>query len=404
VTNARAAFLIAALTFAGVAQAEPRFAARFGFACSVCHINPTGGGLRTAYARDVFEKQQLTFSPGNDGIPGLDLDPRLSDRLTIGGDFRLAMIWQPNRGTTDPPPSSQTLFITLPTRFSFFPMQVDLYVGAELSRHVMLYTDVGANGSFEAFGLIHDLPFGTYIKAGYFIPPYGTKLPNHTAAMRQPLGFQPTDKDAGVEVGIVRPWLDAQVALLNGQPGSPFDQAERPALSGRLALIHDFGSVKGTVGPSYRWVPSDVQVTDAQGVQHTLTSTEVQGGGFLWLAMGRLSYIGEIDWHIKDDATQLNAQNRATRSGQLISYNELMLLADRGVDAGITWEFMDRDIYGSQDALHRFGIQGSIFPAAFTEIQAFLRFYNPVFAPTAASPRRLEQGKWEIIAFLHLFY
>ncbi len=402
--TARAGFFIAVLILADSARAEPRFAARFGFPCAVCHINPTGGGPRTAYARDVFEKQQLTFSPGNDGVLGLDLDPRISDRLTLGGDYRLALIWQPNRRTNDPPPSSQTLFITLPTKFSFFPMQVDTYVVAELSRHVTLMTDVGANGSFEAFALFHDLPFGTYLKAGYFIPPFGTKLPNHTSAMRQPLGFQPTDKDAGVEFGITRPWLDAQVALQNGQPGSPFDQAYKPALSGRAALIHNFGPVKATAGPSYRWVPSDVQVPDAQGVQHTLTSNEVQGGGFLWLAIGRLSYIGEIDWHIKDDATVLNAQNRATRTGQLVSYNELMLLADRGVDAGITWEFMDRDIYGARDALHRFGIQGSIFPAPYTEIQAFLRFYKPVFEPTAAAPKRLEQGKWEIILFAHLFW
>jgi hypothetical protein len=405
VITARAGFIIAALAFAGAVRAEPRFAARFGFPCAVCHVNPAGGGPRTAYARDVFEKQQLTFSPGSDGVLGLDFDPRISDRLTLGGDFRLAMIWQPNRRTDDPPPSQQTLFIPVPpTKFTFFPMQVDTYVVAELSRRVTLYTDVGVNGSFEAFALFHDLPFGTYLKAGYFIPPFGTKLPNHSSAMREPLGFPPFGKDAGVEFGITRPWLDAQVALQNGELGGTLDRSYKPALSGRVALIHDFGRVKATVGPSYRWVPSDVQVDDAQGVSRTLTSNEVQGGGFLWLAMGRLSYIGEIDWHIKDDATQLNAQNRATRSGQLVSYNEIMLLVDRGVDAGITWEFMDRDIYGARDSLHRLGIQGSIFPMPYTEIQAFVRFYKPVFEPTAAAPRRLEQDKWEIILFAHLFW
>jgi hypothetical protein len=284
-------------------------------------------------------------------------------------------------------------------------MQVDLYAGAEISRHVTLMTDVGANGSFEAFGLVHSLPGGTYVKAGYFIPPFGTKLPNHTAAHRQPIGFEPTGKDAGVEVGIVQSWLDAQVAIQNGQLGSTLDNSLRPALSGRLALIHDFGAFRATVGPSYRWNPFDVQVSDpATGKQRTLTSVEVQEGGFLWLSMGRLTYIGEADWHIKDDATNLNAQNRATRSGQFVSYNELMFLLDRGVDAGVTWEFMDRDIYSKGDVLHRFGIQGSIFPTPFTEVQAFARYYHPVFTPTPAQPKRAEQGKWEIIAFLHLFF
>jgi hypothetical protein len=408
VNSRRAALLVAALAWASAAQAEPRFAARFGFPCAVCHVNPSGGGLRTAYARDVFEKQQLTFGPGADSQPGVDFDPRLSDRLTFGGDFRLAMIWQPKVSSTNPEPTpAQTLFRVppTPTKFTFFPMQVDFYVGAEISRHVTLSTDVGANGSFEAFGLVHDLPLGTYIKAGYFIPPYGTKLPNHTAAHRQPIGFEPTGKDAGVEIGIVRPWVDAQVAVQNGQLGSTLDNAYRPALSARLALIHDFGPFKATAGPSFRWNPSDVQgPADAQGKRPTLTSVEVQEGGFLWLSMGRLTYIGEADVHIKDDATQLNAQGRATRSGQFVSYNELMFLLARGVDAGVTWEFMDRDIYAGGDALHRFGIQGSIFPAAFTEIQAFVRFYKPVFKPTASEPRRAEAGQWEIIAFLHLFF
>jgi hypothetical protein len=406
----RAASLTAALVLLstvlapGSARGEPRFAARLGFACSVCHVNPTGGGLRTAYGRDVFEKQQLTFSPGNDAVAGLDFDPRISDRLTLGGDYRLAFIWQPKRKPEDPPAVSPTMWITLPSKLSFFPMQVDTYVGAELSRHVTLYTDVGANGSFEAFGLIHGLPFGTYFKAGYFIPPYGTKLPNHTAVHRQPFLFQPTDKDAGVEVGLTRPWLDAQVALQNGSPGSPFDQAYRPAISSRLALIGDLAGLKATAGGSYRLNAFDVRTPDADGVTHTLTTNDLQYGGFVWLSLGRLTYIGEGDVRIKDDAAKLNAQNRATRSGYFVLYNELMLLASRGVDVGLTYEFMDRDIYKAGDALHRFGFQWALFPTPYTELQGFIRYYRTTFRPTADDPVRVEQGQWELIAFLHLFW
>jgi hypothetical protein len=404
VSCARGLFLIAALVVAGAARAEPRFAARTGLPCSVCHVNPAGGGLRTAYGRDVFEKQQLTLGPGSDAVQGLDFDPRVSDRFTIGGDFRLASIAQPKRSSNPPAPQPETLFIKTPTKFTFFPMQADVYMGAEISRHVTLFTDVGANGSFEAFGLLHDLPGGTYLKAGYFIPPYGTKLPNHTAAMRQPIGFQPTGKDAGVEIGLTRPWLDAQVAIQNGELGSPLDQSLRPSVSARLALIHDFGPLKLTFGPSFRWNPFDVQVTDTGGNQKTLTSIEVQEGAFLWLALGRLTYIGEFDFHIKEDATKLNAQNKATRSGPFVAYNELMLLAARGVDFGVTWEFMDRDIYSGGESLQRFGVQGSVFPAAFTEVQAFVRYYKARFKPSPAAPTREEDGQWEVIAFLHLFF
>jgi hypothetical protein len=404
VSQGRAAFLVSAFLLAGAARAEPRFAARLGFPCAVCHVNPTGGGLRTPYGRDVFEKQQLTFGPGNDALPGLDFDPRISDRLTLGGDYRLAFIWQPKRKADDPATVSPSMWITLPSKLSFFPMQVDTYVGADLSRHVTLYTDVGANGSFEAFALIHGLPFGTYFKAGYFIPPYGTKLPNHTAVHRQPFLFQPTDKDAGVEIGITRPWLDAQISLQNGSPGSPFDQAYRPAVSSRLALIGDLAGVKTTVGGSARVNAFDVQTPDADGVQRTLTTTDAQYGGFVWLSKGRLTYIGEADVRIKDDAAKLNAQNRATRSGYFVLYNELMLLVSRGVDVGLTYEFMDRDIYSSGDALHRFGFQWALFPVPYLEFQGFVRYYRTNFKPTDADPVRVEQNQWELIAFLHLFW
>ncbi|MFL5264104.1 MAG: hypothetical protein ACJ79R_18365 [Anaeromyxobacteraceae bacterium] len=387
------------------ARAEPRFAARLGFACVVCHVNPSGGGLRTSYARDVFEKQQLTFSPGNDAAAGLDFDPRISDRLTLGGDYRLAFIWQPRRKPDDPPPVNPTMLITLPTKLTFFPMQVDTYIGAELSRHVTLYTDVGANGSFEAFGLIHGLPLGTYFKAGYFIPPYGTKLPNHTAVHRQPFLFQPTDKDAGVEIGVARTWLDAQVSLQNGSPGSPFDQAYRPAISSRLALIGDLAGVKTTLGGSWRLNAFDVSTPDpTTGAPHVLTTNDMQAGGFLWLSRGRLTYIGEGDVRIKDDAATLNADNRATRSGYFVLYNELMLLAAQGVDVGLTYEFMDRDIYKSGDALHRFGVQWALFPAPYIEFQGFVRYYRTTFRPTATDTVRVEQNQWELIAFLHLFW
>ena len=41
------------LVLPSVACALPRFAARVGASCSLCHVDPSGGGMRTDYARNV---------------------------------------------------------------------------------------------------------------------------------------------------------------------------------------------------------------------------------------------------------------------------------------------------------------------------------------------------------------
>lgn len=394
------ALVLLASLAAAPALAEPRFAARLAVPCSACHVNPTGGGLRTAFGRDVFEKQQLTWEPGAGLQRALDFDPRIGDLLAFGSDFRLAMIAQPTRKETDPPPATYQLLKTIPTPFTFFPMQADLYVGAEISRHVALYADIGANGSYEAFGLVRNLPGGLYVKAGYFIPPYGTKLPNHTAAHRQPIGFDPRGKDAGLELGMTLPFLDAQIAVQNGDLGSTLDTRRGLAVSGRAALMHDFGLLRATAGPSARCAGSMQQVSLPSGQTIPTTSVECQEGGFLWLSMGRFTWLQEVDVHVMDDASTLTSEGKPVRAGQLVSYQELGFLPMRGVDLGLTYEFMDRDIYGTSDpadVVHRFGVQAALFPVPYVETQLFVRTYR-------ARADREENGQWEVIAFLHLFF
>ena len=76
--------LVAGLLFmATPATAMPRFSARKGLPCSACHVDPTGGGMRNDFGRDVFA---LTELPASDGASAT---PREPPPAALGADVRL---------------------------------------------------------------------------------------------------------------------------------------------------------------------------------------------------------------------------------------------------------------------------------------------------------------------------
>ncbi|HVO47879.1 MAG TPA: hypothetical protein VMT29_16265, partial [Steroidobacteraceae bacterium] len=66
------------------AHAEPYLAVQTGFKCGQCHVNPTGGGERTAFG-NVFAQTQLAATRIDTG----DLwTGEINRFLSIGGDLR----------------------------------------------------------------------------------------------------------------------------------------------------------------------------------------------------------------------------------------------------------------------------------------------------------------------------
>ena len=67
------------------ARAEPYLAVQLGLKCGQCHVNPTGGGLRTTFG-DIFAQ---TVLPAQHLDTGLDnWTGQLGQYLRTGGDLR----------------------------------------------------------------------------------------------------------------------------------------------------------------------------------------------------------------------------------------------------------------------------------------------------------------------------
>ncbi len=79
------------------ARAEPRFTALYGQDCSLCHVNPAGGGLRTLYASQYLVPEELARPTATEeGL--LSLNPEVTPGLTAGVDLR-TLIYQQEGGT-----------------------------------------------------------------------------------------------------------------------------------------------------------------------------------------------------------------------------------------------------------------------------------------------------------------
>ena len=400
-----ASVLALAIALPAAVGAIPRFAVRSGAACSLCHTNPSGAGLRTAYGRAVFERQFLP-SPWISELAGegagLHVDPRIGDAVALGADLRGGYLRaMPRKGA--------------PGLDSFFLMEANLHVGAELGRHVTLSYTHGAYGSFEAFGLLHfglrespaDDAWSGYLKLGRFVPAYGVRLENHSTFTREGIGFSATMRDTGLEAGLAFRGLGLQASHLRGAltdkdpEGTTYLRLE---WAGGGALVRHLAGASLSYGPRQPAAnPAITVMLDPAG-----GFEETRLGVHLGVAIGRLSYLGEID----RVAVRANpggmpaggmpagggATGRAgTQVRALLSYQELSFVPVQGIDVQLLHEYWDPDTALAGGRLQRWGGSVEVYPWEYVELKAL---YRRTYAP-ASHPL---DGTQEVVALLHLFF
>ncbi|MBI3193678.1 MAG: hypothetical protein HYZ34_04305 [Ignavibacteriae bacterium] len=256
-------------TLVGSTLAIPRFALMTGAKCGACHTNPTGGQMRTEYGSS-FSVDALPIAAHKDDE--FTFNPKLTDNITIGGDFRTQFFYDQSSKTT-----------------GFHAMTTTLYGSVQLAKKILFYfkDDIINSGSYgskvglEAYGLMKVLPNNGYIKFGAFLPDYGWRLDDHTGFTRGgALFFTPNYKDIGLELGSYFGDVFLTAGVYNGTGNEwKIDFSKDKAYTMKIEYMGKADELNFRIGAS------------GYGFR-----SYKMGGVHAGLAFGDLIISGEMDW------------------------------------------------------------------------------------------------------------
>jgi hypothetical protein len=324
--------------------AEPYLALRTGLKCAQCHVNRTGGGGRNAFG-SAWAQTQLPMHTV--GIRSRSL----SDWVSIGLDLRAVGSWNANVG--------DGLEGAIPRTAVEIP-EAQIQLEARLiDDRLAFYVDqtMGPERAFarEAFGIVERLPLNGYAKVGKFMLPYGWRIWDDGAFIREETGFTFLTPDIGVEIGIEPGPLSWFVAISNGSVGTSEGNSDKMITSSAMVTF-----------PRFRFGAS-ASHNSGEGLETNIV------GAFGGVSVGPFSVLGEVDLLFDS----FEADPSANQDG-FLAFVEGNLLVRRGLNLKVTHGFHDPTasvrsaVTGTaedQRARTRVGVEA--FPISFVQVAAF---------------------------------
>lgn len=363
------------------ALSEPYLAVRGGYKCSQCHTNITGGGKRNGFgsiytqttlpyhiisAATLHHTLRHTGTSTAEPNDGTFITNTLANFLSFGGELRVENRTRFSEGQLE---TSNSLDVT----------EANLYVEALLLRDALsFYVDeqLGPNAanSREIFGLIRAPRWWNfYVKGGKFLLPYGWRLQDDSAFIRDRTGINYATPDSGVEFGLEPGPLTFSLAITNGAGGgSDNNRFKQLTLRAEAVLRH------WRAGWSFAYNDTDA-------------ARRVMYGPFAGLSFGRFTLLGEVDV----------IEDRPAASGetirQLAVFSSLNVLLRRGVNVKLSYEFLDPNDDVDNDERTRFTVGLEPFLTQFLQVRLFYRFNDSI-------PQRPAERADEVVLELHLFF
>lgn len=324
------------------ALAEPYLAQTKGMHCSACHSHPSGGGLRTAYG-NVFAQTELPAK--RLGKPDANLwTGAVADWLAVGADLRVGFesVDSPGSDTTSEFDVSRgTVYLEariIPNRLSVY-LDQQIAPGASLNREAY----VRLNTSDQRFHFI----------AGQFFLPFGLRLQDDTAFIRQVTAVNFTIPDRGVQAGFESgPW-SMQLAVTNGSGGgSEIDSGKL------LSAIVSFVKPWWRAGASISSNNSDFGDRQMQNL-------------FFGITTGPIAWLAEADLIVDD----LPAGSTRDAIAGLFEANWQI---KRGHNLKISYDYFDPDNDLSEDHQVRYSLIWEYTPMQFLQGRVGARVYDGI--------------------------
>ncbi len=190
------------------AVAEPYLAQFKGMQCSSCHSHPSGGGLRNTYG-NAFAQTELPAERIGNAAASL-WTGRVLEWLSVGADLRAAY------QSVDTPGSETTSSFdvsrgTVYLEASVIPNRLSVYLDQQVAP--------GSSLNREAYVRLNTQDRRFHFIAGQFFLPYGLRLQDDSAFIRQFTAVNFTIPDRGIQAGFESgPW-STQLSVTNGSGG-----------------------------------------------------------------------------------------------------------------------------------------------------------------------------------------
>jgi len=379
------------LWVAARAAAEPYIAVREGYKCSACHVNMTGGGMRTsfvsAHAREILHYPDwfAKLTKPVDAFSG-----EINQYVSLGSDVRTSLSFTLQDKGTKEGVNNDKAFRWRLTETDISVDEATGYLSVNLIPDLlMVYLDerfAPTVDTREVFGMMY-LPWDIYTKAGKMFLPYGLQLQDDQAFIR---GGRNGSATTGFSFNVSQPAFE-----LGWEPGPM-----ALAIAVSQGVVND-RDVQLTGTDYFMFTELPVVRNVLAGISGTYSGGNTQTswvGAFTGFNLYRFTYLGEVDFgnfHFQDTTL-----NKRIDTGTFITYHEGNYLLFDWLNLKVAFDYADWDgtlpRQGSNGE-NRFSFGLEPFLARFLQLRTFYRVTNGV-----ASNASHNQSLW--YAEIHVFF